>query len=94
MKNAHYREAEKAIKKSAKNNHRTLIENKAKFTEEAAKRGDSRVLYKITSEIFGKKRTVNGPVWDSSSVLVTEPAAVNELWVSHFEILLNGPPPE
>ncbi|KAK2717691.1 hypothetical protein QYM36_006462, partial [Artemia franciscana] len=93
MKNACYHKADKAIKKSTRNDHQTLIKNKAKLAEKAAKSGDSRVLYQIISDIVEKGHTVSDPVQDPSGVLVTKPAAVNELWVCHFKRLLNGPPP-
>ena len=48
----------------------------------------------ITSDIVGKRRTMNGPLQDLSGVLVTELAAVNELWPSHFKRLHNSPLPD
>ena len=93
VKKARYHKADKAVKKSARNDQSTLIKNKVKLAEEAAKRGDSRALYQITNGIIGKKYNINGPVWDPSSVLVTKPSAVNELWVFHFKRLLNRPQP-
>ena len=87
-------QSRESCEEDRKDDHQTLIKNKAKLTEEAAKRGHSKALYQITSDIVGKKRTVNGPARDKSGVLVTEPGAVNELRASHFERLLNRPPPD
>ena len=81
-KNTRYHEAAKAYKKTTRNDHQTLIENKAKPAEEAAKRGDSRALYHTLSDMVGKMFTVKSPVWDPSGALVVEPVAVNDLWVS------------
>ena len=44
MKNARYREVDKAINRSARNDHGALIENKAKLAEEPAKKVNYRTL--------------------------------------------------
>ena len=95
LRNDEYRAADKEVKKSARKDQRNLLERKAAQAEEAAERGDSRAVYKITNEIIGKKSSIqHGPVTDPSGILITQQSDVNEVWASHFEKLLNRPPPE
>ena len=63
------------------------------MAEEAAKRGDSRAVYKITNEIIGKRRNLNGPVKDGNGKTVTAPDEISEVWAQHFEKVLNRPSP-
>ena len=49
-----YRRIDKEIKKSARTDKRNYIEQKIIQAEDATKRGDSRILYKLTNEIIGK----------------------------------------
>ncbi|XP_065582026.1 uncharacterized protein LOC136041328 [Artemia franciscana] len=90
LKNQLYRDLDKLVKRSARGK-RNLLEEKAAMAEEAAKRGDSRAVYKITNEIVGKSRKVNGPVKDASGKTVTDPSEITEVWALHFEKVLNRP---
>ncbi|XP_065571529.1 uncharacterized protein LOC136034323 [Artemia franciscana] len=89
-----YRRIDKEIKKSARTDKRNYIEQKIIQAEDAAKRGDSRTLYKLTNETIGKKLIQDGPVRNSDDVLITERSAIDETWANHFEKLLNRPPPD
>ncbi|XP_065577531.1 uncharacterized protein LOC136038388 [Artemia franciscana] len=93
LKNQLYIDLDKLVKRSARGGKRNLLEEKAAMAEEAAKRGDSRAVYKITNEIVGKSRNVNGPVKDASGKTVTDPSEIAEVWASHFEKVLNRPHP-
>ena len=60
------------------------------MAEDAAKRGDFRTVYKITKEIIGKRRNLNGPLKDENGKMVTVPDEIPEVWAVHFESI---PPP-
>jgi hypothetical protein len=78
FQNEQYRALDKAVKKSARTDKRNFLERKAMEAEEAAKRGDSRTVYRITNDIIRKRLTNrDGPVSDLSGVLVKEQSAVN-----------------
>ena len=62
----------KEIKKSARTDKRNYMEQKIIQAKDAAKRGDSRTLYKLTNEIKGKKPIQDGPVRNPDGVLITE----------------------
>ena len=67
------------VKKSARGDKRDFLEKKAATAEEAAKRGDSRAVYKITNEIIGKRRNLNGPVKDQNGKIVTPSNEISEV---------------
>ena len=91
LKNQLYRDQDKLVKKSARGDKRNFLEKKAAMAEEAAKRGDSRAVYRITNEIIGKRRNLNGPVKDVNGKTVTAPDEISEVWALHFEKVLNRP---
>ncbi|XP_065580172.1 uncharacterized protein LOC136040034 [Artemia franciscana] len=93
LKNQLYRDLDKLVKRRARGDKHNLLEEKAAMAEEAAKRGDSRAVYKITNEIVGKSRNVNGPVKDASGKTVTDPLEIAKVWTLHFEKVLNRPRP-
>ena len=80
MSNQLYRYQDKLVKKSARGDKRNFLEQKAAMAEEAAKRGDSRAVYKITNEIIGKRHNLNGPVKDGNGKTVTAPDEISEVW--------------
>jgi len=51
--NEDYRRAEKAVKKSCRNDKKKWIEHKEKQAEEAAAKNDSKTLYRIIRELTG-----------------------------------------
>ena len=91
LENQLYRDLDKLVKRSARGDKRILLEEKAAMAEEVAKRGDSRAVYKITNEIVGKSRNINGPVKDASCKTFTDPSEIAEVWALHFEKVLNRP---
>ena len=93
LKNQLYQDQDKLVKKSARGDKRNFLEKKAAMAEEAAKRGDSRAVYRITNEIIGKRRNLNGPVKDVNGKTVSAPDEISEVWALHFEKVLNRPSP-
>ena len=65
-----YREKQKEVKRSVKNDKRSYTEALAQAAEDAAVRGDSRNLYKITKELTGKALATEQPVKDASSQFI------------------------
>ena len=63
------------------------------MAEEAAKRGDSRAVHKITNGIIGKRSNLNWPVKDENSKMVTAPDEISEFWAVYFEKVFNRPSP-
>ena len=68
-----YRATDKPVKKSVRNDQRNLTERKVAGAEEAAKKDDSRPVYKISNEIIGKNSSIqHGLVKDPLGILMTE----------------------
>ena len=67
------------MKKSARGDKRDFLEKKAATAEEAAKPCDSKTVYKITNEIIGKRRNLNGPVKDQNGKMVTPSNEISEV---------------
>ena len=86
-----YREIDKQVKKSARTDKRQFIEQKAALAEEAAKKGDSKTVYRLTNEMIGVKPNRTNLVKDENGVLLTDPLMIDERWATHFENLLNRP---
>ena len=59
-----YQNADKIIKRSAKQYKRKYIESMADDAEHAAKHGDYRTVYQITNKLCGAHTTQNIPVKD------------------------------
>jgi len=79
------------VKKSARDDKRQFIEHKAALAEEAANKGDSKPVYRLTHEMIGVKRNRSNLVKDENKVLLTDPLKINERWAAHFKNLLNRP---
>ena len=87
--NVLYRLKDKEIKKSAKADKRRCVEEKARLAEEAARKGDSKAVYRLTNEMIGKLPIRSSQVKDESGNVLTETEKIDERWVSHFEKVLN-----
>jgi hypothetical protein len=89
-----YKEEDKAVKRSARKDKRNVIEEKAALAEEAAKKGDSKMVYRLTNEIVGKKTIRTSLVKDENEDVISDPQKADERWASHFEKVLNRPRPD
>ncbi|CAG2206050.1 unnamed protein product [Mytilus edulis] len=63
-----YRDKDKEVKKGAKNDRRNYVEELANEAEEASKRGELSVVYKITRQLCGKSRNNDAPYFASDSI--------------------------
>ncbi|CAC5361971.1 unnamed protein product [Mytilus coruscus] len=59
---SNYRDKDKEVKKSAQNDRRNYVEELANEAEEASKRGELSVVYKISRQLCGKSRNNDSPV--------------------------------
>jgi len=86
-----HRKKDKEIKKSVRTDKRQFIEQKAALAEEAANKGDSKTVYRLTNEMIGVKSKRTNLVKDENGALLTDPLMIDEMWVTHFDNLLNRP---
>ena len=88
-----YKAKNKAVKKSARQDKRNYIENKAKEAEEAAKVNDSRKLYNITRSLSCKSQQNSTTIKDlNGNILTTVEDQLNR-WAEHFSEILNREEP-
>ena len=79
-----YREKQQEVKKCVRNDKRSFTQALAQSAEEAASRGDSRSLYKITKELTGKALAAEHPVKDANGHLVHGDEDQIARWRNHF----------
>ncbi|KAL9983948.1 hypothetical protein ACROYT_G006197 [Oculina patagonica] len=88
-----YRAKDKAVKKSARQDKRNYIENKAGEAEEAAKVNDSRKLYNITRSLSGKTHQSSTTIKDRNGDVLTTIEDQLKRWAEHFSKTLNRDDP-
>ena len=69
-----------------------FIDNLAREAEQAAARGDSSTVYKITKKLCGKRKQTP-PVKDTNGQNITTEKEQAARWVEHFRSVLNRPNP-
>ena len=72
---------------------RTYIEGKAEDAELAARKGDSRMLYKIAKELSGNTRCHPKPVKNANGETITDKDGQLARWAEHFACILNTEAP-
>ena len=88
-----YREKNRAVKRSAKKDKKSYLEDKATEAEQAAAIGDSRTLYKITRQLTGSWTTQPPVVRDKEGKVITKEEDQRTRWAEHFQEVLNRPDP-
>ncbi|KAL9968248.1 hypothetical protein ACROYT_G026600 [Oculina patagonica] len=88
-----YRAKDKAVEKSARQDKRNYIENKAGEAEEAAKVNDSRKLYNITRSLSGKTHQSSTTIKDRNGDVLTTIEDQLKRWAEHFSKTLNRDDP-
>ena len=91
--NTEYQNADKTVKKSAKQDKRIYIENMADEAENAAKHGYYSTVYQITNKLCGVHTAQNIPVKDKEGVVLKTEKEQLIRWAEHFNELLNRPEP-
>ena len=89
-----YKAKDKEVKKSARRDKRTHLEEKASQAEQAADRGDLNMVYKITKELCNTNSHRTMPIKDKDGNTITSEKGQAERWVQHFTEVLNRPAPE
>jgi hypothetical protein len=84
-----FKEMDREVKKSAREDKRKWIEEKEAEAEEVAGNGRSSDLYKIIKTIGGKKKRQTAGVKDKQGVLKTEKIEQMARWAEHFDETLN-----
>ncbi|CAH1266795.1 Hypp3576 [Branchiostoma lanceolatum] len=89
-----YRDLDRQVKKSCRTDKRQWLEKKSSEAEEAAKKNDSRTLYRIVRELTGTGNSPSVPVKDKNgkTLLTTEEQDLR--WREHFQETLNQPNPD
>ena len=86
-----YREIEKEVKKSAGADKGQFVEQNASLAEEPAKKGDSKMVYKLTKEMTEVKPNRTNLVKDENGIFLTYPLKIDKRWATHFNNLLSRP---
>ena len=89
-----YKAADKEVKKLARKDKRTYIDNIARQAEDAAQKKEQGQIYKLTKLVCGKYRAnTNVPIKDKDGKLLTTAKEQDTRWAEHFKEILNRPPP-
>jgi len=90
---AQYWEANRQVKKGAREDKRRFIHDMTEEAETAARQGNMKRLYEITRTMSGKNFNPSKPVKDKDGTVITGDAGQRARWAEHFEDILNRPPP-
>ena len=92
--NEQYKELYKAVKKSCRKDKNEWFEQKGEEAQNAARRNDTKTLYRIARDLSGSQSNSNVPIKDKNGkVLLTIEEKTNR-WVEHSKNVLNQPHPE
>ncbi|GFR92086.1 hypothetical protein ElyMa_006192000 [Elysia marginata] len=76
------------------NDKKTYLEDKASGAQEAAFRGDTQTLYRITRDLTRTNSSQPSTVKDEHGKLITKLTDQYKRWANHFKSILNRPDPE
>ncbi|KAI8491212.1 hypothetical protein Bbelb_308450 [Branchiostoma belcheri] len=82
------------VKKSCRADKRHWLDKKSAEAEEAAKKNDSRTLYRLVRELSGNWNNSSVPVKDKSGKTLLTTEEQDQRWVEHFQETLNQPTPD
>jgi len=88
-----YAQKNREVKRRVTRDKRTYIEGKAEEAELAARKGDSRMLYKITKELSGNTRCHTKPVKNAKGETITDKDGQLAPCAEHFACILNKEAP-
>ena len=80
----------KEIKRKAKLDKRTYINQLATQAENAMIRNDTKTVYNITRQLSGRKTNTTRPIKDTNGTTITQLEKQLERWKDYFSSLLNG----
>ena len=84
--NQKYANLEKKVKKSCKKDKKAFIKKKETEAEQAAKKNDSKTLFKIVKELTGVNSNNKVP---KQGKLLNSSEEQNQRWIEHFREVLN-----
>ncbi|XP_059154670.1 uncharacterized protein LOC131940109 [Physella acuta] len=87
----HYCEVNRMVRKSAKEDKRQFIQEMIEDAETAARQGKMKRLYEVTRTLSGKNINPNKPVKDKVGNILTSDTEQRDIWVQHFDEILNQP---
>ena len=90
---AHYWEMNRQVKRSARKDKRTYIEELTAEAENAAGQRNMKRLYEITRTLSGKNSNPSCPVKDKDGNTITAEEDQRARWADHFKETLNRPAP-
>ena len=88
-----YKVRDKLVKRSARKDKRDYVEDLANQAEVAARKGNSRELYKITKLLSGKNSSRSSTLKNKQGEILTTEIEKANRWVEHFKEVLNRPLP-
>ena len=88
-----YRNLDKEVKKSCKQDKKDWIETKCAEAQEAASRNNIRSLYGVVRQLTGAKGNANVPIMTKNGQLLLTGREQDSRWKEHFEEVLNQPEP-
>ena len=95
---AKFAEAYKAknteVKKNARKDKRSYVNQLAEEAERAASHGDMSTVYRITKQLCGKSTNDSGPIRATNGEILTTERQQTHRWMQHFENVLNHADPE
>jgi len=89
-----YKAKNSEVKKSSRRDKRTYIDNLAKEAQEAADKGDTRTVYKITKSLTGGFTNTSTIVKDKNGNTLTKEEDQLDRWAEHFQEVLNRGDPD
>ncbi|PVD22606.1 hypothetical protein C0Q70_18425 [Pomacea canaliculata] len=90
---AKYWEANRQVKRSAREDKRRFTYELTEEAETAATQGNMKRLFEITRTLSGKSVNSNKPVKDKNGKTITNDAEQRDRWMEYFEEMLNRPHP-
>ena len=83
--NQQYASLDKKVKKSCKKDKKAFIEKKETEAEEAAKKNDSKTLFKIVKELTGVNSNNKVPIKDKQGKVFSSEEEQNHRWIEYLE---------
>lgn len=89
-----YTSKDKEVKRSARKDKRSFVEDLAREAEQPAARGELGTVYKITKRLCGRNISQSPPIKCKKGTVITTEREQAARWVQHFQEVLNCPAPD
>ena len=89
-----YRDLDKRVKRSCRRDKQDWFNQKGEEAEEAARRNNTKALYRIVRELTGTSSNPNVPIKDKDGNMLVSAEEQDKRWMEHFQETLNQPAPE